>query len=48
MLAHNRARHAGDGYASVDMALWDCGADGTGTPRLVAYATQLCFFTFAG
>jgi acyl-CoA thioesterase len=47
VLAHNRARHAGDGYASVDMALWDCGTDGTGTPRLVAYATQLCFFTFA-
>ena len=23
LLAHNRARHAGDGYASVDMALWD-------------------------
>ena len=47
ILAHNRARHAGDGYSSVDMALWDCGADGTGTPRLVAYATQLCFFTFS-
>jgi len=47
VLAHNRARYAGDGYASVDMALWDCGAHGTGTPRLVAYATQLCFFTFA-
>ena len=47
VLAHNRARYAGDGYASLDMALWDCGDDGTGTPRLVAYATQLCFFTFA-
>jgi acyl-CoA thioesterase len=46
VLAHNRARHAGDGYASVDMALWDCGDDGSATPRLVAYATQLCFFTF--
>ena len=46
VLAHNRARHAGDGYASVDMALWDCGEDGTAEPRLVAYATQLCFFTF--
>ena len=46
VLAHNRARHAGDGYASVDMALWDCGDEGTATPRLVAYATQLCFFTF--
>jgi acyl-CoA thioesterase len=48
VLAHNRARHAGDGYASLDMALWDCGADGTDRPRLVAYATQLCFFAFAG
>ena len=46
VLAHNRARHAGGGYASVDMALWDCGDDGLGAPRLVAYATQLCFFTF--
>lgn len=41
VLAHNRARHAGDGYASADMALWD--PDG---PRLVAYATQLFLFTF--
>lgn len=48
VLAHNRARYAGDGYASLDMALWDCGPDGTRTPRLVAYATQLCIFTFAG
>ena len=47
VLAHNRARHAGDGYASVDMALWDRGPDGTEPGRLVAYATQLCFFTFA-
>lgn len=47
VLAHNRARYAGDGYASVDMALWDCGPDGIAAPRLVAYATQLCFFTFA-
>jgi hypothetical protein len=46
-LAHNRARHAGDGYASVDMALWDCGPEGTEAPRLVAYATQLCLFSFA-
>lgn len=40
LLAHNRARHAGDGYASVDQAVWT--ADG----RLVAYATQLMFFAF--
>ena len=44
LLAHNRARFAGDGYASVDMALWDpAAADG---PALVAYATQLMFFAF--
>jgi acyl-CoA thioesterase len=41
LLAHNRARFAGDGYASVDMALWDP-SDGA----LVAYATQLMFFAF--
>lgn len=46
VLAHNRARFAGDGYASADMALWDCGNDGGAVPRLVAYATQLFFFTF--
>lgn len=40
LLAHNRARHAGDGYASVDQALW------TPDGRLVAYATQLMFFAF--
>ena len=39
VLAHNRARWAGDGYASVDMAMWDGDA-------LVAYATQVSFFTF--
>ena len=39
ILGHNRARHAGDGYASADMALWD-------GDRLVAYATQVHFFTF--
>jgi len=40
LLGHNRARHAGDGYASVDMEVWD--------PRrgLVAYATQMMFFSF--
>ena len=41
LLAHNRARHAGDGYASVEMALWD-----PMQPRLVAYATQMMFFSF--
>ena len=47
VLAHNRARFAGDGYASADMALWDCGEDGGDPPRLVAYATQLFLFSFA-
>jgi acyl-CoA thioesterase len=46
VLAHNRARFAGDGYASADMALWDCGPEGASEPRLVAYATQLFLFTF--
>jgi acyl-CoA thioesterase len=40
LLAHNRARHAGDGYASVDMALWDPARG------LVAYGTQMMFFVF--
>ena len=48
VLAHNRARFAGDGYASADMALWDCGDDGGQRPRLVAYATQMFLFTFPG
>lgn len=46
VLGHNRARHAGDGYASADMALWDYGPEARGEPRLVAYATQLFLFTF--
>lgn len=40
LLAHNRARHAGDGYASVEQALW------TRDGRLVAYGTQTMFFAF--
>lgn len=48
VLAHNQARHAGDGYASADMALWDYGPRGSDQPRLVAYATQLFLFSFAG
>jgi acyl-CoA thioesterase len=48
VLAHNRARHAGEGYASVEMSLWDCGTDGSEVPRLVTYGTQLCVFSFAG
>lgn len=41
LLAHNRARHAGDGYASLEMSLWD-----PTDWSLVAYATQVMFFTF--
>lgn len=46
VFAHNTARHSGGGYASADMALWDCGEDGRSTPRLVAYATQLFLFSY--
>lgn len=44
LVGHNRARWAGDGYASADMALWDYGEPSA--PRLVAYATQVFLFTF--
>lgn len=47
VLGRSTARHAGDGYASDDMALWDMGPDLDEAPRLLAYATQLCLFTFA-
>lgn len=40
LLAGNRARHAGDGYASVEIELWDPAVG------LVAYATQVMFFSF--
>lgn len=40
LLARNRARHAGDGYASVEIELWDP------TEGLVAYGTQMMFFSF--
>jgi len=46
VLAHNQVRYAGDGYASADSALWDCGLDGGDAPRLVAYATQIFLFSF--
>ena len=45
VLGVNRARHAGDGYASADMELWD--VDDGGASRLVAYATQTMLFSFA-
>ncbi|HEX2039977.1 MAG TPA: thioesterase family protein [Acidimicrobiales bacterium] len=40
IIGRNRARWAGEGYASVDMELWD--PDG----RLLAYATQVMFLVF--
>jgi acyl-CoA thioesterase len=40
LLARNRARHAGEGYASVELELWDPGRG------LVAYGTQMMVFTF--
>ena len=43
ILAHAKAHHAGDGYASAEMALWDPRAPGG--PRLVAWACQQMFFT---
>jgi acyl-CoA thioesterase len=43
LLFVNRARHAGDGYASCDMEAWD--VEGP-VPRLVAYATQMMIFSF--
>jgi len=46
ILGVNRARWAGDGYASVDMALWDLGDDCRAEPHLVGYATQVCLFSF--
>jgi acyl-CoA thioesterase len=42
LLTVNRARHAGDGYASVEKELWDP------EQGLVAYATQMSFFSFPG
>lgn len=41
LLAHHTARHAGDGYASVDLRLWDPSG-----PHLVAYGTQVMLFSF--
>ena len=42
-LVAQSAHHAGDGYASAEMALWDPRAEGG--PRLVAWASQQMFFT---
>lgn len=43
ILNHNRAHYAGDGYASAQSALWD--PDGDAGPTLLAWATQIMFFT---
>ena len=40
LLGHGRAHHAGDGYASVAVDLWDA------TGQLVAHATQVMFLVF--
>ena len=40
LLAHNFCRRAGDGYASLEMLMWDP------SEGLVAYATQQMFFSF--
>ena len=42
LLARNRARRAADGYASLEVELWDPDAG------LVAYGTQTMIFTFSG
>ena len=42
LLAHNLARFAGEGYASVELALWDPDP----AIGLVAYGTQMMFFSF--
>ena len=36
-------RFAGEGYASVDLEMWDTSE---ARPRLAAYATQMMFFAF--
>jgi acyl-CoA thioesterase len=43
VLMVNRARFAGEGYASVDLEMWDTSE---ARPRLAAYATQMMFFAF--
>lgn len=44
LLAHHKARHAGDGYASVELSLWD--PSPSEGPALVAYGTQVMLFSF--
>ena len=42
VLARNRARHAGGGYASTEIELWDASG------ALVAHGTQMMIFSFPG
>jgi acyl-CoA thioesterase len=42
VLCVNRARHAGNGYASADLEIWDMDDE----PTLCAYGTQVMFFVF--
>jgi acyl-CoA thioesterase len=44
LLSHTTSRWGGDGYATVDNALWDI--DHPDGPTLVATGTQTMFFTF--
>jgi acyl-CoA thioesterase len=43
VLARGRARHAGQGYASIELELWD-----PDRQALVAYGTQQMYFQFFG
>jgi acyl-CoA thioesterase len=43
LLARGRARHAGQGYASIELELWD-----PDRRALVAYGTQQMYFQFFG
>ena len=49
VLAHNTARWAGDGYASVDMALWDLCGKALGKPvhELLGGATRQSITPYA-
>ncbi len=52
LLAHNFCRKSADGYASLEMRMWDPGnfnpaeSGQPGGPQLVAYATQQMFFSW--
>ena len=40
LLAHKRARRAGDGYVSLELALWDPALG------LMSHSVSMCLFTF--